>query len=60
MPGDVVELTSLTVAGVVSITNALLSPSEPVAPGVGNVSVLAFPAGSNIEPPLSANALVEA
>ena len=51
--------TSITGA-VLSTTRASFAPSEPVPPVAGNVSVLAFPAGSNIEPPLSANALVEA
>ena len=44
----------------VSITRALFAPSEPVAPGEANVSVLAFPAGSNIDPLFSAKALVDA
>ena len=42
------ELTDVIVGAVVSITNALLAPSEPVAPGAGKVRVLALPAISVI------------
>ena len=48
------EETELTVAGVVSTINALLAANEPEAPGLTNVNVEAFPAGSNMVPPLRA------
>ena len=44
------EVTLVTVAFVVSITIALLSPKELVAPGVGRVRVAALPARSLIVP----------
>ncbi len=41
-----------------SITRAALAASDPVAPGVGKVSVALLPASSLIVPPLSASAVV--
>ena len=49
------EETEVTVAGVVSTINALFAANEYVAPGLAKVNVEAFPAGSNIVPPLRAN-----
>ena len=45
---------------VLSTTKALFAASDPVAPGLTNVSTLAFPATSFIVPPLSPNELVAA
>src|SRR3989344_8961550 len=47
---------SAAVGPVVSITRALLAPSEPAAPGDGRVSVAALREGSLMVPPLSASA----
>ena len=43
---------------VVSMTIALLAPSELAAPGEARVSVALFPAASLIVPPFKANELV--
>ena len=43
----------------VSITIALLAPSEPLAPGVARVSTASLPDASRIVPPLRANAALD-
>ena len=43
----------------VSMTIALLAPSEPLAPGVASVSTASLPDASRIVPPLSANATLD-
>lgn len=53
------DVTLVTVAGVVSITSALFAPRELVAPGVGSVSIAAFPAVSLMVPPFSTRAVVD-
>ncbi len=45
---------------VVSITIALLAPSEPVPPGETKVKIALFPVASLIDPPFSAKAVVDA
>ena len=52
------DLAKVTVGAVVSITIALLAPSELVAPGVARVSVASFKAASRIVPLFSANDVV--
>ena len=52
------EAAKVTVGAVVSITIALLAPSELVAPGVARVSVASFKAASRIVPLFSANDVV--
>ena len=42
-----------------AMTMFLLNPSEPEAPGAGNVRVAGFVAMSTIPPPLSVRALVD-
>ena len=53
-----VATTIVAVGRCVSMTIALLAPSEPEAPGAGRVSSTAFAAPSVIVPPLSASAAV--
>ena len=60
MPLAVEEVTLLTVGGVVSMTRALLPPSELPLPVAGSVSVPALPARSVIVPPLRASEVVAA
>ena len=49
--------TIVAVGRTVSMTIALLAPSEPEAPGAGSVSSTAVAAPSTIVPPLSASAV---
>ena len=57
-PSETKEVTLETVGTTPSITNALLAPRDPEAPGDAKVNVAALPAASLIVPLLSANALV--
>ena len=50
----------MIVGAVVSMTIALLAPSEPLAPGEASVSVALFAAASRIVPPFSASEVVAA
>lgn len=50
--------TVVAVGRTVSMTIALLAPSEPEAPGAGRVSSTAFAAPSTMVPPSSASAVV--
>ena len=51
-------LTEAIVGIAVSITKALLAPSEPDAPGDARVSVASLPAASLMVPPLSPSEFV--
>ena len=48
-------LVIVTAGAVVSMTIALLAPSEPLAPGEASVSVASLAAASRIVPPFSAS-----
>ena len=52
------DVTEVTVEAVVSIINALLSPSELAAPGEASVSVASFKAASFMLPEFKAKELV--
>ena len=56
MPSAVVEETEETVGTTPSITRALFSPKELVAPGLASVNVAAFSAASLIVPLFKVNA----
>ncbi len=51
---------TVTTGAVVSMTSALLEPSEPGAPSPGRVSVALLAATSRIVPPLSVKDVVAA
>ena len=50
-PSSVDELTEVTEGPILSITKSLLAPSDPSAPGLGNVKLALLPTKSFIEPP---------
>ena len=58
VPSEVVEVTLETVGTTPSITNALLAPRDPEAPGDAKVKVALFPVASFIVPLFKARELV--